>query len=120
MASDSRFNRIGVLKTSVVIGAEGEGYATGSYKRRQDGKRMDFKYVSVWDTSVHVSRCFISWRVRVSCLCHECGEKEGTEEISEEADENAAAVPFLNVLLQSQRRLNDIKARKSLSQQLRG
>lgn len=56
----------------------------------------------------------------MSCLCHECGEKEGTEEISEEADENAAAVPFLNVLLQSQRRLNDVKARKSLSHQLRG
>lgn len=54
-------------------------------QKRQDGRRMNLKYVSVWDTSVRVCRCFISRCVQVSRLCHECGEKQGTEENSEEA-----------------------------------
>lgn len=77
-------------------------------QKRQDGRRMNLKYVSVWDTSVRVCRCFISRCVQVSRLCRECGEKRDRRK------QRGGKEPFLNVLLQSQRRLNDVRARKCI------
>lgn len=50
-------------------------------QKRQDGRRMNLKYVSVWDTSVHVLFHGV-FRCRV-CVMNVA--KNGTEENSEEA-----------------------------------